>query len=117
MVLAHRYAYESVKGQIPHGLVIDHLCRNRLCVNPNHLEPVTNLENLQRGLGYALQNGMRTACIHGHEYTHQNTYVSPRGDTRCRECARIRDSKRDPNAARKRRNAERKAASLNEQLL
>lgn len=49
-VLVHRFAYEQVKGPIPEGLFIDHLCRNRGCVNPNHLEPVTNRENVMRGL-------------------------------------------------------------------
>lgn len=51
-ILAHRYAYEATNGAIPEGLVIDHLCRNRRCVNPDHLEPVTRSENVKRGLPF-----------------------------------------------------------------
>lgn len=101
--LAHRWAYSQMIGPIPAGRVIDHLCRNRECVNPGHLEVVTNEENLRRGAGYALRNGMRTACVNGHEYTDENTYVDPRGAFRCRECARARDRRPDRNAATRRR--------------
>lgn len=94
-VLAHRWAYEQFVGPIPEGLVIDHLCRVRHCVNPDHLEAVTNEENLRRGAGYGLRNGMRSTCINGHEYTPENTYTHPtKGSVTCRECARIRDRKR-----------------------
>lgn len=94
-VLAHRWAYEHFVGPIPEGLVIDHLCRVRHCVNPDHLEAVTNEENLRRGAGYGLRNGMRSACINGHEYTPENTYTHPtKGSVRCRECARAHDRKR-----------------------
>lgn len=89
--LAHRWAYEHYRGRIPDGMVIDHLCRNRGCVNPDHMEVVTNNENLRRGAGYGIRNGMRTTCIHGHEYTDENIYRTPQGGIRCRECARIRD--------------------------
>lgn len=92
--LAHRYAYELNIAKIPDGLVIDHLCRNRGCVNPAHLEAVTNEENLARGLGYRIMNGMDDSCIHGHKYTQENTYYGPtRGDIRCRTCARISGQK------------------------
>ena len=100
MVLAHRFAYEATVGKIPRGMVIDHLCRNRSCVNPEHMEAVTNMENLRRGKGYALQNGMRSKCRNGHEYTPENTYLDPtKGTVRCRECARIRDRSRNRKAA------------------
>lgn len=102
-VLAHRWAYETEVGPIPDGMVLDHLCRNRRCVRPEHLEPVTALENLRRGAGYALRNGMRNSCRNGHEYTPENTYLDPTKRTvRCRECARARDrqpSRRQRKAA------------------
>lgn len=94
MVLAHRWIYEKTHGPIPDGLVVDHLCRVRRCVNVDHLEAVTNLENLRRGLGYGLQNGMRTHCLHGHEYTPENTYTDRKGGIRCRACSRRRDTGR-----------------------
>lgn len=111
MTTAHRWAYAESNGPIPEGLVIDHLCRVRACVNPAHLEAVTNLENMARGAGYALRNGMRTACINGHEYTPDNTYTDPQGKKRCRRCASNRAAKRDSNASRKRRNALRKVSA------
>lgn len=94
LVLAHRWAYIQEHGEIPDGLVIDHLCRVRVCVRVDHLEAVTNLENLRRGAGYALQNGMRSWCINGHDYTPKNIYIDPNGGIRCRECSYLRESKR-----------------------
>lgn len=92
--LAHRWAYVQARGAIPADLVVDHLCRVRTCVNADHMELVTNEENLRRGAGYGLRNGMRTTCIHGHEYTPENTYISPCGGIRCRACGRLRDRDR-----------------------
>jgi hypothetical protein len=83
--VSHRVAYELVVGPIPLGLELDHLCRNTLCTNPEHLEPVTRAENMRRRMA-AL-----THCKRGHELTPDNCI----GDTkRCRRCARDRENER-----------------------
>ena len=93
VVPAHRYAYEQVVGPIPDGLTIDHLCRNKACVNPAHLEPVTMRVNVLRNGSPAALNAQKTNCKHGHPFTEANTYVyarARRGARKCRECERIR---------------------------
>jgi hypothetical protein len=89
---AHRAVYEAYVGPIPQGLVIDHLCRVHACVNPQHLEPVTNKENILRGIAPAAKYSKQTACKYGHTYTPETTYwysYGPNGKTRkCRVCAR-----------------------------
>lgn len=86
-VRAHRWSYENLTGQtIPEGMVIDHLCRNRGCVNPMHLEVVTPAENTKRGVRPAPP----IACPHGHAYDEVNTMWKD-GRRQCRECNRIRN--------------------------
>jgi hypothetical protein len=92
-VPAYRYSYEIEVGPIPDGLELDHLCRVPTCVRPVHLEPVTHAEN-QRRMGEALTHCRRA----GHPYTPENTYRSPRGERRCRECGRDRDRQRSLRA-------------------
>ena len=90
---AHRLAYELVKGPISDGLQIDHLCRNRACINPDHLEAVTQRENILRGEGVAALNARKTHCPQGHAYDEENTLIltgRQAGARRCQICARDR---------------------------
>lgn len=84
--MAHRVAYELTKGRIPEGLAIDHLCRNRACCNPGHLEAVTPLENSRRAPAW---KGNLTHCPQGHPYTGDNLYVRPTDGARI--CVTCRD--------------------------
>jgi len=88
MYAAHRAAYEVFIGPIPEGLQIDHLCRNRVCVNPDHLEPVTRRENLLRGEGFSAQAARKTHCPQGHCYEGDNLYRTLEGHRKCRACHR-----------------------------
>ncbi len=114
MRAAHRVSYEMFVGPIPEYMDIDHLCRNRKCVRPQHLEAVSRLENLRRGQTVVARQLAVTGCPKGHSYDEVNTYWY--GNKReCRECKRLRNKARwenDPeyraqsNAGRRRRWAE-----------
>ncbi len=84
----HQLAYILLVDDIPGGLQIDHLCRNRLCVNPDHLEAVPQRINLARGFGPWAVNKRKTACLRGHDFTADNTYVNQKGERHCRTCQR-----------------------------
>ena len=88
--MAHRVVYETLVGPLSEDMVIDHLCRNPRCVRPDHLEPVPNKVNVLRGVGITATQKRRTHCPAGHEYTAENTRVSPDGKRNCRACNRQR---------------------------
>lgn len=89
----HRVAFELVKGSIPKGLVLDHLCKNPSCINPDHLEPVTQRINLLRGNTFAAHNAAKTHCPKGHPYSGENLKSNARGDRICIQCRRVSDRK------------------------
>lgn len=84
--LAHRVSYEMRHGPVPDGLELDHLCRVRRCVNPDHLEPVTQRVNLMRGVSPPAQCARKTHCDYGHEFTPENTYIWRNKMRQCRIC-------------------------------
>lgn len=90
LVGAHRYAYEALIGPVPDGLQLDHLCRVRACVFPEHMEPVTAGENLRR----KPKPDARTHCRRRHEFTVANTRVGKDGGRRCRTCDHLRNKGR-----------------------
>ena len=91
----HRVLYVLERGPIDPTLEIDHLCRNRLCCNLDHMEPVTTQENTRRGTSFAVTNAAKTHCKYGHEFTEENTWRSPStGRRKCRTCQKARRSKR-----------------------
>lgn len=95
---AHRISFLIKHGKLTDGLVIDHLCRNRSCVNPDHLREVTSRANtLENSIGLALNNLNKTHCLNGHEFSKGNTFTvktkNGQAHRRCRECSRIGASK------------------------
>ena len=85
--LAHVVSYERHKGPVPQGLELDHLCRVRCCVNPDHLEAVTHSENIRRGHGWGYIHRQKTHCPKGHAYDEENTYTYKNGKY-VRRCCR-----------------------------
>lgn len=83
---AHRIVWETLVGPVPDGLELDHLCRHTVCVNPDHLEPVTHRENMLRGFNPSADNAKKTHCKRGHPFDEKNTYVRPNGHRTCRRC-------------------------------
>lgn len=92
---APRHAWELMHGPMPEGLEPDHLCRNRACVNPDHLEPVSHRENVLRGESPTAKNARKTHCKLGHEFTEENTYITPStGGRNCRTCLGVAAARR-----------------------
>lgn len=95
-VPAHRISYQLANGPIPEGKVIDHLCHNPRCVNPNHLEAVSQQENVLRGyvipVAASWRGPRKQHCKRGHEFTPENTYTNPKGERVCRQCRRGRSA-------------------------
>ncbi len=90
MRLGHRVAWEAEHGPIPDGLTIDHICRNRRCINVAHLRLLSNVENARMNGNWA-----KTHCVRGHEFTEDNTYRDKRGHRDCRACWRVRYQEAD----------------------
>lgn len=96
---AHRVVYEALVGPIPEDMQLDHLCRVPACVNPEHLEPVTQKKNILRGVGVTAQNARKTHCPHGHPYSETAQILTPpsrKGSTwrRCGKCHSIKEAER-----------------------
>lgn len=100
IVSAHRVVFELIRGTIPKGLTLDHLCRTPACVNPAHLEPVTHQVNILRGIGPAAQQTHRTHCPSGHPYDYYESGSRRRRCWVCRETGRQERDRRRCAAAK-----------------
>jgi hypothetical protein len=98
---AHRWLYEFLVGPVPEGLVLDHLCRRTKCCNPDHLEPVTQKENVRRSYSRSMMSVRTGRCLNGHEMTPENTYTRTRKSgpqvgqvsRSCKTCTRVQQTK------------------------
>lgn len=111
---AHRVVWETLVGPVPDGLELDHLCRVRRCVNPDHLEPVTRRENVRRGVAALLQR-QKTHCPSGHSYAEHAYEVPSRPGVRyCQECNRVRSrlNRQANNAASRRYRARKRGGDV-----
>jgi hypothetical protein len=97
---AHRVSYELFVGPLDPSLTLDHLCHRRSCVNPKHLEQVTQKENSLRGNTINRHNHGKTSCPQGHDYNKLNTYVCPKGQRHCRICGRAANKRYKANVSR-----------------
>ena len=88
-ILGHKFSYEFFNGHIPKGMTVDHICRNKLCVNPFHLDLVTRRENVLRGTNQIMKNATKTHCPNNHEYSGDNLKFTKMGRV-CATCARFR---------------------------
>lgn len=92
---AHRVSYDLFNGNLSNKLLIDHTCRNRLCVNPDHLRQVTDKVNVtENSISIPYLNSIKSHCQKGHEFTHENTKMEKWGSRRCRECEKLRSIRR-----------------------
>lgn len=99
----HKVVYEHFVGSVSKGKELDHLCRNPLCANPKHLEPVTHQINVLRGISLQAKNAQKTHCPKGHPYANENLIVNNRGGRECLTCKRdrglayVRQTRGEPN--------------------
>ena len=109
---SHRVSYRIFKGEIPYGHELDHKCRVRRCINPDHLEAVPHRENVVRGVGLTAINAAKSHCLNGHQFTAENTHLDTRNQRVCLTCRRFLRRTEEAKAKKRAWRAKRKAAGL-----